>query len=1355
MPVLQYVHNLYGSDLIGILDKYLQRNELDSFHPVAQIADQQRLTQQQLNSTFNEIGSTASNTMDQVTENNEELAPMDDDPLLKREDNCPTGPGSENCYEEYSVVLQEGMCFNSYEKALDTFTKYCSERYIHFSKQRSDKNKDANSKDICPYLYVSFICIHGGKKRESRGHNVRPNVSVNHKGCPFKFVIKLSSKTKEYIVHKFFGGHENHDLNPDYYKAMPQARRLDPENANDAIKYMKAGCPTSKVRDLLQEETGKIITTRDLWNLNKRSSNSNNQKNDLEEMMEFLEKKHKDDPLSSLEVFLEPKPDKSSSKHINVVKVIFWMSSQMKHLFDRFGSTLFIDGTYGLSNKGYVLYPFLVEDEHGITRFCAWSLVSNEKKVVLNAALEAFKKAVGEAGSKRVKYVVIDKSFVEIQALADSLPHCKFVLCKFHILKTLRQYVTTHFRGGLSDTGKTIKDKFETMVHTPSEDQYFKAWESICGMSGSSKTVDDCIAYLDKNWHQSRSHWAFYLLKQEPLHLNLTNNRSEGTNSFLKREVSRNKNLSYLVESLFRIEQQQSRNRQLKTQYARNKLFAPTNLTNRKEEELLQEAVKLVGQKTIRMLLSEFREINNVNVNDLRFDSGQVTCPRISGPCTFNTSRSLPCAHLFKVKVHIGESPLLSKDMMGDEYFIHPKPIDCVKPEKQAPSQSIFTKLPKQKESAQTIYRNTKKELEGLIDNIANSNYKSRQTKTLFLNTVDDFWKEGKTLQLICDDKPVLPESEDSDLEIVPSSQDFQSSLKFSPKVIRHHRVKVEGNHKFKKRLKLQETELSSNEDLDEINQINKNLKPLGLKFVWDQRSLNYLKSDPLSGSNAYLDDVALASASKLLNHKFPTLFGLEETWLYESFGYTAIEPGQKFIQAIYNGSNHWLMATNLGLPQNAKDNEIILYDSLITMQPNSQNIYQLNSSVKLQCCQIMRKILTVKKFSTILVHIKHCQQQQNSTDCGLFSIANMVAVAHGSDPGDLYYPPMSLRPAYLDMLKMGEIKQFPSEPRHSGNEHFFKVNVQLGLMQKLIEGQDYTRMIEAICHCKLPSDLEALLYCHGCQKGFHPSCYLLPKVSLITKEVIEHFQCYQCRSSDSGYRLLKDTSVVPDHLKIKQTSDKILRIMPHVLQKVIPKVIRFEHKVTNPWDKNTITFINNLTVVYNLNELFLREGLIFNAMHTVFVNLMTDLSFTISFDDLTDSELLHMAVLIICNVNDLKCKNLNPLCEQIGLAFVKTDKVHVSNIKEQLQTAKKKQKSIKDTLGSLFNKSELPASQMTTLTKVVEDLNSITVDLQSISLPKTQDSEARALKSFYNFVINANNDLLDEASSFMKQLSQ
>ena len=120
-----------------------------------------------------------------------------------------------------------------------------------------------------------------------------------------------------------------------------------------------------------------------------------------------------------------------------VLKVVFYISSKGKHLLSRFSNTLYLDGTYSLSNKGYANFPFFIANEHCHTQIIAWALTSNETKENLVACIKEFVDSVGQEHALKIENIIVDKNFTEIQALYDVLPGSFFVLCRFHVVQTL------------------------------------------------------------------------------------------------------------------------------------------------------------------------------------------------------------------------------------------------------------------------------------------------------------------------------------------------------------------------------------------------------------------------------------------------------------------------------------------------------------------------------------------------------------------------------------------------------------------------------------------------------------------------------------------------------------------------------------------------------------------------------------------------------------------------------------------------------------------------------------------------------------------------------------------------------
>merc|ERR1712131_165950 len=87
--------------------------------------------------------------------------------------------------------------------------------------------------------------------------------------------------------------------------------------------------------------------------------------------------------------------------------------------------------------------------------------------------------------------------------------------------------------------------------------------------------------------------------------------------------------------------------------------------------------------------------------------------------------------------------------------------------------------------------------------------------------------------------------------------------------------------------------------------------------------------------------------------------------------------------------------------------------------------------------CQIMRNILVAHNFTNIKVHVNPCQQQQDYTDCGLFAISNMITIANGQNPGEIYVLG-SMRQPYLTMLLAGKLEMFHFIPKNESNSKYF-----------------------------------------------------------------------------------------------------------------------------------------------------------------------------------------------------------------------------------------------------------------------------------------------------------------------------
>ena len=119
---------------------------------------------------------------------------------------------------------------------------------------------------------------------------------------------------------------------------------------------------------------------------------------------------------------------------------------------------------------------------------------------------------------------------------------------------------------------------------------------------------------------------------------------------------------------------------------------------------------------------------------------------------------------------------------------------------------------------------------------------------------------------------------------------------------------------------------------------------------------------------------------------------------------------------------------------------------------------------------------------------------QSGGSDCGLFAIANAIAVAFGRLPHTLHYDQMRMRGHLYRCLKKGRMTLFP---------HKTIVNPTSPVTQK----ED----LPIFCICRMPEQGE-MVECSNCQEWFHVSCEVIPKKAIEESKV--EWLCSNCTNT-------------------------------------------------------------------------------------------------------------------------------------------------------------------------------------------------------------------------------------------------
>lgn len=202
--------------------------------------------------------------------------------------------------------------------------------------------------------------------------------------------------------------------------------------------------------------------------------------------------------------------------------------------------------------------------------------------------------------------------------------------------------------------------------------------------------------------------------------------------------------------------------------------------------------------------------------------------------------------------------------------------------------------------------------------------------------------------------------------------------------------------------------------------------------------------------------------AMQMLSQQHPGIGGLYCCTLGSSLEYPQAN-GDKWMQIIHDGSNHWVLASK-GFSKADQDH---VYDS------SAGDFSEWKSDHIVSCMSSLLK--TTEKEMTYV--IKSCQQQGNGYDCGVFAIAFATSLANGIDPATLLYNPDTMRTHLDSCMKSGVLLPFPSTTSRIKRSR-----------------KDAVKKVPLFCYCRktnymLTGDTVTWIECGNCKEWFHEIC--------------------------------------------------------------------------------------------------------------------------------------------------------------------------------------------------------------------------------------------------------------------------
>ncbi len=1239
------------------------------------------------------------------------------------------GPAEENSSCRIEVLrlrLMTGQDFASFRNFEEVLEEYCKESFTNVRKRKSwtTTAQKLKGSQLYPYRRVEYKCVnYGFEKKQTIKDGSRPNQSYCATGCLFEIHVALNARKQLYEVKKSNLDHVGHTPSRDSFMNYRKNKELTDEETEKYIKkYMidlKVSAKT--IAKEVQKDTGKIPSRRNLRRFKQTFEGKPKNNTDMQQLIQLLERVKENDDKATVKIaYANSEGQLFCEAGKKIVKVIFFQTGRMKELFAKHGTVLSVDGTYNLCNNQYVLVPFHIIDNHLRTRVCGFSLLSNETSEVMRVSLQMFKEA-NDSLINNLRYMIVDKDFVEIAEAGKVFPGTQMIICQWHAMRRVDSVI---HRLSLPSTCQHLKSElmglFKTMVKTSSEKEYFAAWDNIVKKGQQFEEVEPLVQYLAKNWHAHRDLFATYKLETYPLYLTFTNNRSENFNMQLKKIIQRQSPVHVVVEEALEIAQCQETDAVRLDVKSRDQTLLPTNVSDPSVIEVLTTGRGLLSHETLQKLRIECEKACNVPLEHISQRTKSMTCTLLSGPCTFAKSFELPCCHLLATRKANGE-PLLEREMISSQWIIDsPRKSQAGNPT-PAPKEPLF--IQRNETARKAKFRATSTTMKEMASALAQFSEEERSHLTYQLELLMNAWNNGiktkideETVRfLVSPKKPVTGSVEDLNLE----------DIIFSPKKEnRMYRTSAgDASKKAKKSLfpgkKDQEgSNVPQPKDDEEWQQ--EVVKMFKTQF---QAEKNWVKSDfeklsnpNVSGTAAYLNDKMFHYVLVLMRRQFPHIKSLQDTVDYKFSGFKSIDPSKPFLQPTHSGALHWALLSNICLSQEEKESgtKVCLYDSMVHLSRESDAQAEIPSAVSWQVAQLYRKESWTDS-APIDIYGMPCAQQENGFDCGMHVIMNMTALAFGHDPSQIAYKSNG-RIELLDMIQKGRLRMFEFEKLDVNGPLRSKFTVlSRGRLQKRVLLTKTTTTILPLCQCQLPESWDNIVFCSQCSKIYHQGCHFMgisPKGKNIA-DIVDPFICFSCREPGIYYDIMGQ-KVFPDLAAIEEVCNKIDKLESHKLCAHVHKLLKEKKDV--PRTISEFTVLGGLLAKYDLNVLASKNphSRLYVSLKNFYQRYASQLPQQVKFESVSSTNLTLFALSIICDIEQEECppvwvKN-HPIVFDESLSKVYScHKTWICTIDSSLQALNKK-------LRELENKKNDPCRSQDLLSFIITGKHDLRQQIESLN---------------------------------------
>lgn len=365
--------------------------------------------------------------------------------------------------------------------------------------------------------------------------------------------------------------------------------------------------------------------------------------------------------------------EQTSSKSL---KGIFFTTERMRQLMSFWPKVLFIDGTYKLTNIGFVLVLMNCMDTNNYTHVVGCAILADEQADTLSEMFKSFIEEHKKACTL-LECIITDKDLTERNVLKQLLVGVKLFLCQFHTLQAMGREITPSKMDATKEEVDLSLRILECMVKTSSEDKFHRKFEEL-----QKVAPPKILLYYLNNHHELRKEWAkCYMI--DFTYGQFTNNRTEALNNSIKLQIPLNNDLCVLIHNIFKWIQY--RNNKLRHDLGMA-LFKTKRSNIHPEDSPEYFYMCTLTDHGFKLLFPELqrRQPLSVKLNDdhktfTGLASGKpIAVTEKTCQCIFYKMHQLPCRHIFRAREML-KLPLSSEDICNERflksYYLKSQPI--------------------------------------------------------------------------------------------------------------------------------------------------------------------------------------------------------------------------------------------------------------------------------------------------------------------------------------------------------------------------------------------------------------------------------------------------------------------------------------------------------------------------------------------------------------------------------------------------------------------------------------------------------------------------------------------------------